>query len=302
MGRVKDDKEIFAQFGDLFSEFFEMNGKGADRRIPLTLSLEEAASGANKVIQATHGVRCARCKGDGGEPGSVGHTCYACHGTGQTQKAGEALRTCERCEGKRKIELIPCAVCRGKRLVPRERTLTVKVPAGIEDGQVIRLPDQGDEAPRGAQRSPGHLFLEVLVTPHPRLRREGAVVDIRVDSETARRGGRVRVPVLGGERTIAVPKGTESGAQVRLRGHGAVRLGADPVPLPEAPETPYRSVDAGEHRGDQIVTFLVEEGAESDADDAEEWRRSRGRARLGWALGLAVALAGAVLGALAGGR
>lgn len=300
-GVANENDALFSQFGELFSEFFatsKSEGRGADRRIALPLSLEEAAMGASKVVRALHGVRCARCKGDGGEPGSIPHPCYVCEGKGQITKPEEPPHTCERCEGKKTIDLVPCVVCRGKKLVPRDRELTVKVPAGIEDGQILRLAKQGDEAPR--RGPPGDLLLEVVVAPHPRLRREGAdlFVEVPIDAKTAREGGSVEVPVLGGTRRVKVPASCLSGMQVRLRGHGAVRLGCEPIPVPAATADPYRSMDASAHRGDQIVTFLVKEGDE----DPEEAPKARRAGAMPWAIGLAAALAVAVLGAIAAGR
>ncbi|MDC3956724.1 DnaJ C-terminal domain-containing protein [Polyangium jinanense] len=238
----------------------------------MLVSLEEAASGASKVIKATFEARCAACKGSG---------------VFQSALPG-----------------VSCPVCLGKQRVLQERTLTVKVPAGIDDGQILRLAGQGDEASLGVGR-PGDLMIEVIVAPHPRLRREGVdlFVEVRIDAETARRGGRVKVPVLDGERTVMVPRGTVTGAELRLAGFGAVRLGAEAVPIPaEVTADPYRSRSVGDHRGDQIVTFVVGESFVDGKDEAFEVRQAARNTGLFRTVLLAAALIAAVIGALVLGR
>ncbi|TKD03062.1 DnaJ C-terminal domain-containing protein [Polyangium fumosum] len=274
----KGDPEGFGpiedQFQAIFDDFFRrpVAGSGRDRRIPMLVSLEEAASGASKVIKATFEAHCTDCKGSGVLLGGP--------------------------------PVFACSVCGGKRHVLQERTLTVKVPAGIDDGQVLRLAGQGDEAPLGGGQR-GDLMIEVIVAPHPRLRRAGVdlFVEVRIDAETARRGGRVNVPVLDGERRIVVPAGTVSGAEMRLAGFGAVRLGAEAVPIPaEVTAAPYRSRSVGDHRGDQIVTFVVGESSTDGQDDTSEGRRAARNQGL-WRTGvLAVALVAAVIGAFVLGR
>ncbi|MDC0741296.1 DnaJ C-terminal domain-containing protein [Polyangium mundeleinium] len=277
-GRSKGKPEGFGplegQFQAIFDDFFRRPaaGSGQDRRIPMLVSLEEAASGASKVIKATFEAHCTACKGSGvlhGDPYVTG-----------------------------------CPVCVGKRHVLQERTLTVKVPAGIDDGQVLRLAGQGDEAPLGVGRA-GDLMIEVIVAPHPCLRRAGVdlFVEVRIDAETARRGGRVKVPVLDGERWIRVSAGTVTGAEMRLAGFGAVRLGAEAVPIPaEVTAAPYRSRSVGDHRGDQIVTFVVGESIADENDDTFELRRATRNQGLGRTVALAAALVAALIGAFVLGR
>jgi hypothetical protein len=180
----------------------------------------------------------------------------------------------------------------------RPKTVTVTVPAGVSAGQVLRLSQQGDESTRGGPS--GDLLLVVMVQPHPRLRRDGAdlFVEVALDAETARRGGRVAVPILGGERMIEVAAGTEDGHRVVLRGHGAMRLGAEPVPIPELHADPYRTVDVSAHRGDQIVTFRVEPDLPTELEEPP----ARGPSRVAWAISLGLTLAAAALLALATGR
>lgn len=300
-GEPIDPSSILGPIEDIFGAFFKLEVRGADRRIELPLSLEEAASGCKRVVQFARGVQCTRCGGDGGEPGSATHSCYLCGGTGVGAAADgkdQKPPPCERCRGTRKIHLVPCAACEGGRLVMRRKSVTVTVPAGIEGGQVLRVPQQGDEAPR--KGPPGDLFLTVMVQPHPRLRREGAdlFVEVSIRAETARAGGRVVVPILGGERVIEVAAGVTNGQRVVLRGHGAVRLGADPVPIPELNADPYRTVDVSAHRGDQIVTIRVEPEGPVEL----EVPRERGASRVAWAIGLGLTLVSAALLALASGR
>jgi molecular chaperone DnaJ len=297
-GAPFDPSTILGPIEDIFGAFFKREARGADRRIELSLSLEEAASGCKKAVDFARGARCMRCGGDGGEPGSVTHSCYVCGGSGVRAVQGEGDAPCARCRGTRKIHLVPCAACGGGRLVMRPKTITVTVPAGVEAGQVLRLSQQGDEAAR--EGSPGDLLLVVMVQPHPRLRRDGAdlLVEVAIDAETARSGGRVAVPILGGERMIEVARGTEDGHRVVLRGHGAMRLGAEPVPIPELHADPYRAVDVSAHRGDQIVTFRVE----ADLPTEQEAPPARGPSRVAWAISLGLTLTAAALLALATGR
>ncbi|UQA62760.1 J domain-containing protein [Polyangium aurulentum] len=297
-GEPFDPSAILGSIEDLFGAFFKREVSGADRHADLLLSLEEAASGAKKDVAFTRGIRCTRCEGDGGEPGSATHSCYLCEGSGASAATDKGDTRCERCRGTGKIHLVPCAACEGSRIVSRRKTATVNVPAGIEAGQVLRLPQQGDESPR--KGAPGDLFLTIAVQPHPRLRREGAdlFVEVTVDARTAREGGRVAVPILGGKRMIELAAGTEDGHRVVLRGHGAVRLGAEPVPIPELNADPYRTVDVSEHRGDEIVTFRVVEEPSEEPERAP----ARGSSRVVWAIGLGLTLVGAALSALATGR
>ncbi|HVK65967.1 MAG TPA: DnaJ C-terminal domain-containing protein [Polyangium sp.] len=279
---AKDDREgdpkgfgpIEGQFQALFDDFFRrpVAGSGRDRRIPMLVSLEEAASGASKVIKVTFEALCTDCKGKG-------------------VLASDLLG-------------FHCPVCHGKQRVLQERTLTVKVPAGIDDGQILRLAGQGDEASLGVGR-PGDLMIEVIVMPHPHLRRAGVdlFVEVRIDAETAQRGGRVKVPVLDGERRIVVPAGTVTGAEMRLAGFGAVRLGAEALPIPaEVTAAPYRSRSVEDHRGDQIVTFVVGESSADGKDDTFEVRRASRNQGLWRTVALAAALVVAVIGAFVLGR
>lgn len=148
-------------------------------------------------------------------------------------------------------------------------------------------------------------MIEVLVAPHPRLRREGVdlFVEVQIDAKTAERGGRVKVPVLDGERMIRVPAGTVTGAELRLAGFGAVRLGAEAVPIPaEVMADPYRSQSVGDHRGDQIVTFVVGESFADGEEDTSEARRSSRNRGIVRTVALGAALIAAVIGALVLGR
>jgi hypothetical protein len=178
--------------------------------------------------------------------------------------------------------------------------LTIMVPAGVDDGHILRLKLKGDDAPGRAP--PGNLLVHLRVAPHPRLRRREAdlLIDVEVDAELARRGGSLRVPVLGGEKTVHVPPGTRTGAQTILKGHGAMRLGAEPVPLPDGAGDPYRSVGADEGRGDQIVTWCVQ--GEAGAEPVERSARRRRGGALVRPLALAAALILAVLAALLSNR
>jgi molecular chaperone DnaJ len=298
-------QELVDSFQQIFDAFFDPHAPGKDRRVELPLSLIEASEGCRKPLRYARSVRCDRCKGDGGEPGSATHPCYRCGGKGQrATEVGEdgtaQVVTCDRCKGTKVIHLVPCAYCQGRKLVERQKELTIRVPPGVETGHQLRLNGQGDESP--GKGPAGSLLLVVVVATHPRLRREGADihVQVQIDPETAENGGRVTVPTLSGERTIEVPKGTTSGARLVLPGHGAVRFGAEPVPIPEGPLDPYRVIDVSEHRGDQVVTFEVRALPAPIQDENEDGARRDGK-QVVWAVGLSIALvAGALLAMVAG--
>ncbi len=226
-------------FEDIFEEMFGRfggrgggggrgaAGRGADLRQQVEVSLEEAFSGTKKTIRVPTSVSCEACKGSGAEGGNgaaAAQTCATCQGAGKirTQQGFFLIeRTCPTCGGQGRVIKNPCKVCGGAGRVHRDRTLSVSIPAGVEDGTRIRLAGEGEAGLRGAP--PGDLYVDVGVRPHPIFLREGANIFVRVPLRMtqAALGGAVEVPVIdGGRARVTIPAGTQAGDQFRLRGKG----------------------------------------------------------------------------------
>ncbi|MEK0084565.1 molecular chaperone DnaJ [Benzoatithermus flavus] len=237
-------------FDDLFGDFMGGAGRrrsaatrGADLRYNLTITLEEAFSGKRAQIRVPTTVACEACSGSGSEGGSEPAVCPGCRGAGRIraqQGFFTVERTCPTCQGTGRVIKNPCKVCAGSGVQQREKTLAVNIPAGVEDGTRIRLSGEGEAGIRGGQ--PGDLYIFVSVAPHRLFRREGANIFCRVPipMTTAALGGQVEVPTIEGRRVrIAVPAGTQTGKQIRLRGKGMTEL-------------------HGHNRGDMFVEIVVE--------------------------------------------
>jgi molecular chaperone DnaJ len=236
----------FDQFGsvaDIFSAFFGSGGfdtafgtgrgrrggavPGADAAVAVAIDLGEAATGSAVDVTYEAEVLCATCHGNGAEPGTPIVTCPRCHGSGQIQAVsrtafGQLMRTavCDRCGGDGRIPEQPCTTCRGAGRRLEERTLRVDVPAGIRDGQRIRLSGRGHAGERGGP--PGDLYVMVRVREDERFVRDGEDLHTMIDIDAAHAalGTTVQVPTLEGEVPIDVPAGTQPGAVLQLRGRG----------------------------------------------------------------------------------
>jgi molecular chaperone DnaJ len=218
-------EEMFGRFGARGGGGRGASGRGADLRQQVEVSLEEAFSGTKKTIRVPTSIACEACKGSGAEGGSsAAQTCPTCQGAGKVRaQQGFFLieRTCPTCGGQGRVIKNPCKVCGGAGRVHRDRTLSVTIPAGVEDGTRIRLAGEGEAGLRGAP--PGDLYVDVGVRPHPIFQREGANIFVRVPLRMtqAALGGAVEVPVIdGGRARVTIPAGTQAGDQFRLRGKG----------------------------------------------------------------------------------
>jgi molecular chaperone DnaJ len=223
-------------FEDIFEEMFGglgrgqrgrgPVGRGSDLRTAVEVTLEEAFAGAKKTIRISTTVACEACKGTGAEgpAAAAAATCGSCGGSGKIRaQQGFFLieRTCPTCGGSGRVVKNPCKVCAGQGRVQRDRTLSVTVPAGVEDGTRIRLTGEGEAGMRGAPS--GDLYVDVGVRTHPIFQRDGANIFVRVPLRmtTAALGGAVEVPVIdGGRAKVTIPAGTQAGDQFRLRGKG----------------------------------------------------------------------------------
>ncbi|HLH51086.1 MAG TPA: molecular chaperone DnaJ [Roseiarcus sp.] len=222
-------------FDDLFGDMMGRRGRnasgrerGADLRYNLEITLEEAYRGKAASIRLPTAVACESCAGSGAKPGSKPHACKTCggHGRVRAQQGFFAIeRTCPTCHGRGQMIDNPCEACGGSGRVTRERNLSVNVPAGVEDGTRIRLSGEGEAGHRGGP--PGDLYIFLSIKPHPFFQRDGADLYCRVPVSMvqAALGGEFVVRTLdGGEATVRVPEGCQSGRQLKLRGKGMPAL------------------------------------------------------------------------------
>jgi molecular chaperone DnaJ len=226
-----DFSDIFAGlgdafgFGDLFGGRRRRGGpqRGADLRYDLEITFDEAAKGTETTIQIPREEACETCSGSGASPGTKAETCTQCRGTGQLRYQQGFLtvaRPCGTCRGTGKTIAKPCQSCRGAGRVGRERSLTVKIPAGIATGQRLRLYNEGEHGSAGGPS--GDLYVVVIVQEHAFFHREGddLYCELSMPFHTVALGGEVRVPTLDGRETINVPAGTQPGTRFKLRGKG----------------------------------------------------------------------------------
>ena len=223
-------------FSDIFEDLFgEMMGgrgrrgsggreRGADLRYNMEISLEEAFAGKTAEISVPTAMTCETCSGSGSKPGSSPKTCATCSGSGRVRAASGFFsieRTCPQCQGKGEVISDPCGNCRGQGRVTRERSLSVNIPAGIEDGVRIRLGGEGEAGARGGPS--GDLYIFITVKPHPFFQRDGADLYCRIPISmvTAALGGQFEVTTLDETKSrVKVPEGTQTGKQFRLKGKG----------------------------------------------------------------------------------
>lgn len=228
-------------FDDIFSAFFGGGFGGAQRargpergndlRYDLTITFEEAAFGCEKEITVTREENCEECGGTGAKKGTSPTTCPTCKGTGQVQSfintpIGRVsnVRVCDACHGSGKIIKDPCPKCNGRGRVRRNRKISIKIPAGIDNGMQIPLRRQGEPGLRGGEN--GDLYIFVTVRPHKLFTRENydLYCDVTVSFTQAALGGEIDVPTLNGMTKYSLPEGTQPGAVVRLRGQGIQNL------------------------------------------------------------------------------
>lgn len=232
----------FGGFGDIFDQLFNggmggssrRNGpvRGNDLEYQLRISFEEAAAGCTKSFDFFRNETCDCCHGSGAKPGSSTETCPTCKGAGQI-RAGSgfmvSVRTCPTCGGEGKIIKEKCTVCNGAGKVRKKRTATVRVPAGIDNGQTISMAAQGEPGMRGGPN--GDLYVTVSVRPHKTFRRDGTTLwmDLPISFTQAALGAEVEVPTLNGTTKYKIPEGTQSGAEFRIRGEGIPKLNSPSV-------------------------------------------------------------------------
>ena len=220
-------------FGDIFGDVFGQRGgrqgggrqvfRGSDLSYAMEISLEEAAEGKTTEIRIPTWDECDTCHGSGAKPGTKPITCTTCHGAGAVQmRQGffSVQQTCPTCHGSGKIVPEPCTVCHGQGKIKRNKTLEVKIRAGIDDGQRMRVTGSGEPGVNGGP--PGDLYIEIRLRKHDIFERDGDNLHcvVPVSMTTAALGGEINVPTLKGAAAIDIPEGTQSGKQFRLRGKG----------------------------------------------------------------------------------
>jgi len=221
-------RDIFDEmFGDIFGTGARGGRsrayRGADLRYDLELSLEEAVAGTTVKIRVPSIVACTECAGSGARKGSSPATCSTCGGVGQVrmqQGFFSVQQTCPRCRGSGKTITDPCEACHGSGRIREAKTLSVKVPAGVDSGDRIRLSGEGEAGENGGP--PGDLYVQVNVRPHPIFTREESnlLCDVPIGFVAAALGGELDVPTLDGRVALKIPAETQTGRVFRLRGKG----------------------------------------------------------------------------------
>lgn len=219
-------------FGDIFGDIFGGGGRqrggpqvyrGADLRYNLDITLEQAANGFDTTIRVPSWDECETCHGSGAKPGTSATTCGTCGGHGQVrmqQGFFSIQQTCPKCHGSGKVIADPCSPCAGSGRVKRNKTLEVKIPAGIDDGMRIRSTGNGEPGMNGGP--PGDLYVEIHIKQHAVFQRDGDDLhcEMPISFAKAALGGEIEVPTLSGKVSFSVPEGTQSGKTFRLRSKG----------------------------------------------------------------------------------
>jgi molecular chaperone DnaJ len=239
--------------GDIFGDLFggrqdrdSRRNRGIDLEMGLTISFEEAVFGIEKEITLEKQDTCKTCKGDGAQPGTKVVTCPKCHGQGQIRTQRRTVfgnvassATCDRCNGMGKIPESPCKTCDGRGILRQEKTLSVKIPAGIDNGQRIRVSGEGEAGYRGS--TPGDLYLAIKVAPSKDFERDGFTLlkELPISFTQATLGAKPIVRTLDGDIELKIPSGTQSGTMFRVKDKG--------VP----------NINNPKHRGELIITVRV---------------------------------------------
>ena len=248
-------EDIFGDmFGDIFGGGFGGGGRprrrgperGADMRQSIQITFEEAAFGKKTSIKVNRSEECSECHGSGAKAGTSKKTCPTCNGAGEVRTVQRtpfgniaSSRTCSTCEGEGEVVESPCTKCGGKGSTRKVKTIEVDIPAGIDDGQMIKLAGQGELGSKGGPR--GDLYIAVSVKNHSLFTREGYDIyfDMPITFAQAVLGDEIEVPTLDGKVKYSIPEGTQTGTVFRLREKGIPKL-------------------RGNNRGDQYVKVVVD--------------------------------------------
>ena len=238
--RPFDGSDVFGGFGDIFDSFFgDASGRrtreaqrGGDINQRVSLSFEESIFGAERQVNVTRLEKCQRCSGAGNEPGTAINKCPTCRGSGQVRRAQRSIfgqfaqiTTCTTCRGAGKVIEKSCNICRGAGQERRERKISVKIPAGVDDGMQVRLTGEGDIGSGGGPA--GNLYVHLTVKEHQIFQRDGndLIYFMPLNVAEAALGVEKYVPTLDGEdEKLKVPQGTQPGAEFRIKGKGVPHL------------------------------------------------------------------------------
>ncbi len=242
----------FGGFGDIFDAFFggaqrQRHGpaRGPDLRHNMTLTFEEAIFGVEKDIEVSRTEQCTLCGGTGAEPGSKPERCPSCNGSGEVRRVQQSIfgqfvnvTPCDRCHGEGRIITSPCVQCRGAGRERKQRKLEVKIPPGVDNGQQLRLSNEGEAGVQGGP--PGNLYVLLNVQEHEFFKRDedDIILDLPINFAQAALGDDLEVPTIDGKSQLKVPAGTQSGRIFELKDKGVPHL-------------------RGGGRGDQVVRVRV---------------------------------------------
>ncbi len=265
--QFKDIGFDMGDLGNVFESFFggqrktsQPRGpvKGKDLQYTIDLGFDDVLNGLHMKIMVQHDVECTRCHGKKTEPGYSLETCSNCQGTGQVKVTAGFLnlgipQTCSQCKGSGKLNVHPCQNCRGTGVQQKTERISVKIPAGADNGSKIRMANKGHAGKNGGQ--PGDLYIITRVQQHPFFERRGdnLYCDIPITITEAVLGAKINVPTALGEASMIIPAGTQSGQKFRLRGKGVPHM-------------------KGVGRGDQFVTVNVETPQNVDTRTSELFR------------------------------
>ena len=274
-------EDIFSAFGDIFEDFFGVGTTGrsrararagADLRYDLKISFHDSAFGKEAEIEIPKNVPCDVCDGTGAKPGTYPIQCPTCRGTGQVRRSQGFFTistTCGHCQGEGKIIPHACKECRGHGRVRKTKKIQVKIPPGVDTGSKLRIRGEGEEGQRGGP--PGDLFVFIYVESHDFFSRDGddIVCQIPISFPQAALGTEITVRTLNGEKKLVIPKGTETGSTLRIKGEGFPKL-------------------RGYGRGDEMVQIVVKtpkeltKRQEEILREFEELGRKREKGEEGW--------------------
>ncbi|GAC1432197.1 MAG: molecular chaperone DnaJ [Chloroflexota bacterium] len=267
-GPGADGYTNFGNFSDIFEQFGSFFGgaatgtrrgpqRGADLRYDLEITFEEAAFGCEKALEIPRWETCTACAGSGAEPNTETVRCPQCNGSGEIRRVQQSVfgqfvnvTACGKCHGEGKIVSTPCRSCRGEGRLRTLKQLKVKVPAGVDNGQQIRLSGEGESGPKGGP--PGNLYVVLDVKAHRYFKRDGSDVyyELPLTFPQAALGDTLEVPTLEGTEKVQIPPGTQGGKQIRLREKGIPHL-------------------RGMGRGDQYVVVKLKTPSDLSARERE---------------------------------
>lgn len=246
--------ENFGDFGDVFGDIFEnvftggrgqakqRRNRGEDLQVRVTVTLSETAAGAQKTFKVNHSRVCQKCSGSGAKPGTSAKTCTQCRGSGTVhfrQGFFSLSQTCPRCQGEGKAVDNPCDTCRSLGNVRVTEPITVRIPAGVQEGTALRVSGAGEAGPHGGPA--GDLFVVIHQESDPRFERrdDDLILEEKISITQAALGSELEVPAIDGKVTLRIPPGTQTGTVFRVRERGIPHL-------------------SGRGKGDMLVKILVE--------------------------------------------